>query len=56
LWKGWPTGTVPGAQYAALSVVERRREIHTPAGTANVVFKVDQVQYGTRADSRADRI
>jgi GAF domain-containing protein len=40
-------GTVPGAQYAALSVVERRREIHTRAGTADVVFKVDQVQYDT---------
>jgi hypothetical protein len=40
-------GTVPGAQYAALSVVERRREIHTRAGTAEVVYKVDQVQYDT---------
>ena len=40
-------GTVPGAQYAALSVVERRREIHTRAGTADVVYKVDQVQYDT---------
>jgi transcriptional regulator with GAF, ATPase, and Fis domain len=40
-------GTVPGAQYAALSLVEHRREIHTRAGTAEVVFKVDQVQYDT---------
>jgi GAF domain-containing protein len=40
-------GTVPGAQYAALSMVERRREIHTRAGTADVVYKVDQVQYDT---------
>ncbi len=39
--------TVPGAQYAALSVVERRREIHTRAGTAELVFRVDQVQYDT---------
>jgi hypothetical protein len=27
-------GTVPGAQYAALSVVEHRRAIYTRAGTA----------------------
>jgi transcriptional regulator with GAF, ATPase, and Fis domain len=40
-------GTVPGAQYAALSVVEHRREVHTRAGTADVVFAVDQVQYDT---------
>ncbi len=40
-------GTVPGAQYAGLSVVEHRREIHTRAGTADVVYKVDQVQYDT---------
>ena len=40
-------GTVPGAQYAALSVVEHRRQIHTRAGTADLVYKVDQVQYDT---------
>jgi GAF domain-containing protein len=40
-------GTVPGAQYAALSVVEHRRAIYTRAGTAELVFKVDQVQYDT---------
>jgi transcriptional regulator with GAF, ATPase, and Fis domain len=40
-------GTVPGAQYAALSVVERRRAIYTRAGTAELVFAVDQVQYDT---------
>jgi transcriptional regulator with GAF, ATPase, and Fis domain len=38
-------GTIPGAQYAAISVVERRREVHTRAGTADVVFKIDQAQY-----------
>ena len=40
-------GTVPGAQYAALSVVEHRRRIYTRAGTAELVFLVDQVQYDT---------
>ena len=40
-------GTVPGTQYAALSVVEHRRQVHTRAGTADVVYQVDQVQYDT---------
>ena len=40
-------GTVPGAQYAALSVVEHRRAVYTRAGTAELVFTVDQVQYDT---------
>jgi transcriptional regulator with GAF, ATPase, and Fis domain len=40
-------GTVPGAQYAALSVVEHRREIHTRAGTAELTFQVDRIQYDT---------
>jgi GAF domain-containing protein len=40
-------GTIPGAQYAGLSVVERRRKISTRAGTAELVFQVDQVQYDT---------
>ncbi|HEX8345427.1 MAG TPA: GAF and ANTAR domain-containing protein [Actinoplanes sp.] len=39
--------TVPGAQYAALSVVEHRRKIHTRAGTAELAFQVDKIQYGT---------
>ncbi|SCF13063.1 GAF domain-containing protein [Micromonospora coriariae] len=39
--------TVPGAQYAGLSVVEHRREIHPRAGTADLVFAVDRVQYDT---------
>ena len=38
-------GTVPGAQYAGLSVVERRRQVHTRAGTDDLVYQVDQVQY-----------
>ena len=37
--------TVPGAQNAALSVVERRREVHTRAGTDEVVFQADRAQY-----------
>lgn len=40
-------GTVPGAEYAALSVIEARRAVPTRAGTADVVYKVDQVQYDT---------
>jgi GAF domain-containing protein len=40
-------GTVPGAQYAALSVVEHRREVKTRAGTAELVYQVDQAQYET---------
>jgi transcriptional regulator with GAF, ATPase, and Fis domain len=40
-------GTVPGAQHAGLSVVERRREVKTRAGTAEVVYQVDEAQYET---------
>jgi GAF domain-containing protein len=40
-------GTVPGAQHAGLSVVEHRREVKTRAGTAEVVYQVDQIQYDT---------
>jgi transcriptional regulator with GAF, ATPase, and Fis domain len=40
-------GTVPGAQYAALSVVEHRRVVNTRAGTAELVFQVDKAQYQT---------
>jgi transcriptional regulator with GAF, ATPase, and Fis domain len=40
-------GTVPGAEYAALSVIEGRRTVQTRAGTADIVYKVDQVQYDT---------
>src|SRR3954447_1093094 len=40
-------GTVPGAQRAALTLVERRHEVHTQAGTDEVVFAVDKVQYET---------
>jgi transcriptional regulator with GAF, ATPase, and Fis domain len=40
-------GTVPGAEYAALSLIEARRVIRTRAGTADIVYKVDQVQYDT---------
>ncbi len=39
--------TVPGAQYVGLSVVERRRQVHTRAGTDDLVYQVDQVQYDT---------
>ncbi len=39
--------TVPGAQYAGLSVVEHRRKVHTRAGTDELVFQVDQAQYDT---------
>ena len=40
-------GTVPGAQYAGLSVVENRRVVDTRAGTAELVFQVDKAQYET---------
>jgi len=40
-------GTVPGAQQAAVSVIEGRREVRTGAGTADLVYQVDQVQYET---------
>ena len=40
-------GTVPGAQDAALSVVQDRRAIRTRAGTSALVFQVDRVQYET---------
>ncbi len=40
-------GTVPGAQYAALSVVQRRREVHTRAWTDEACIKIDRVQYDT---------
>ena len=39
--------TVPGAQYAGLSVVERRREIRTRAATHDLVREVDRAQYET---------
>ena len=39
--------TVPGAQHASLSVVQRRREVHTRAWTDEACVKVDRVQYDT---------
>jgi GAF domain-containing protein len=40
-------GTVPGTQEAALSVIEARRTVRTRAGTADLVYQVDQAQYDT---------
>ncbi len=40
-------GTVPGAQYAGLSVIEGRLTVRTRAGTAGLVHQVDQAQYDT---------
>ena len=40
-------GTVPGAEYAGLTVVQRRREVHTRAATADLVDEVDRAQYET---------
>ncbi|MEV6716254.1 GAF and ANTAR domain-containing protein [Lentzea sp. NPDC051208] len=37
-------GTVPGAQYAGVSVVEGRQTMSTPAASDNLVYKVDQAQ------------
>lgn len=39
--------TIPGAGFAAISVVHRRREISTRAGTAELAFAVDRAQYDT---------
>jgi transcriptional regulator with GAF, ATPase, and Fis domain len=39
--------TIPGVQYAALSVVCHRRVVNTRAGTAALVFEVDRAQYET---------
>ncbi|HEX8629271.1 MAG TPA: GAF and ANTAR domain-containing protein [Catenuloplanes sp.] len=38
-------GTVPGAQHAALSMIESRRVVKTRAGTDDLVYRVDQAQY-----------
>ncbi|WP_344647716.1 GAF and ANTAR domain-containing protein [Cryptosporangium japonicum] len=39
--------TVPGAGYAAISQVRRRREVYTPVATDELVLRVDQAQYDT---------
>ena len=39
--------TVPGSQYAGLTVVEARRAVETQAATDELVHKVDQAQYET---------
>jgi transcriptional regulator with GAF, ATPase, and Fis domain len=40
-------GTVPGAQEAGVTVTEGRRGVRTRAGTADLVYRVDQAQYDT---------
>jgi hypothetical protein len=37
--------TVPGAQYASITVVEARRKVETSAATDDVVRVVDRTQY-----------
>ncbi|MEU6411792.1 GAF and ANTAR domain-containing protein [Microbispora sp. NPDC046933] len=44
---GAAVDTVPGAQYAGLTAVIRRREVETPAGTGDLVRQVDKAQYET---------
>ena len=39
--------TVPGAEYASISTVARRREVSTPAATGELPRAVDRAQYGT---------
>jgi GAF domain-containing protein len=39
--------TVPGTDEAGLSVIEVRRTIRTRAGTAGLVYQIDQAQYDT---------
>ena len=41
------TDTVPGAEYASISSVLKRREVHTRAATAELPREVDQAQYNT---------
>jgi GAF domain-containing protein len=48
--------TVPGARYAGISEVQGRRTIVTRAATAEVVMKIDQVQYATRQGPCVDAI
>lgn len=38
---------VPGAEFAGITVVEGRREVNTPAWTAELVRAADQAQYET---------
>ncbi|HLL65427.1 MAG TPA: GAF and ANTAR domain-containing protein [Micromonosporaceae bacterium] len=40
--------TVPGAQYAGISLIEARREVRTPAATDDLVRRVDRAQYEHR--------
>ena len=40
-------GTVPGAEQASISVVQRRREVHTRASTSELPRAVDRAQYET---------
>lgn len=39
--------TVPGAEFAAVSMIRRRREVETVAATDDVCRRVDEVQYST---------
>ncbi len=39
--------TVPGAQHAGITVAQGRRELRTPASTAQLVIDVDNAQYAT---------
>jgi GAF domain-containing protein len=41
------TGTVPGAEYASISAVGKRRVVHTRAATGELARAVDQAQYET---------
>lgn len=44
---GAAVDTVPGAEHASISVVLRRREVHTPAATGDLPREVDRAQYET---------
>ena len=39
--------TIPGAQFASISVIEHRRKVITRAATDDLVVQVDEVQYVT---------
>ena len=40
--------TIPGADYASISAIERRREVRTRAASADLPRRVDQAQYETQ--------
>src|SRR5690348_4994155 len=40
-------GTVPGAEYAGVTVVDSKKRLRTVAATGDLVTRIDQAQYRT---------